>query len=175
MAGFPRKLAVAALAAASLMLLLPRVGSATVTGGCDVSGVATVSGTTNLTDTAVWHLKAADDVTGTATYPEQTKVKVHVLIFGIPYQIYESSGKDTHGSAGPFLVSDYSKYTRVFAAGGASDSCAGLVVIVVDDQNPFTTYLGIAGTALSIIGIILLLLLAFAAAGQGVAAAGSLA
>jgi len=88
-------------------------------------------------------------------------------LFGLPVPVYNSSGRDTHGSAGPFLVSDYSRFSRVFAAGGSSDTCSGTVLIVVDDQSAFTNLIGLAALILAAIGLIGLLLLMFAGSGSG--------
>jgi hypothetical protein len=167
MPGILRKLAAAVFVAALLMIGFPSAGSATVNGACQVTGTGSLTGATDLTTTAVWHLKNADEVTGSATYPEQTYVHVFAIVFGIPIPVYSSSGKDTKGSAGPFAVSDYSKYTRVFAAGGSSESCTGAVVIIVDDQSPFTNAVGLVSLALTAIGLIGLLFLLLMGRGRG--------
>ncbi len=167
MVGFYRNVICAVLAVASLLALTPLIAGATVVGECKVQGSASVSGSTDLTTTDIWHLKKSDEVTGSATYPTQTFVHVYAFLFGIPIPVYSSSGQDTKGSAGPFSVSTYSQYTRVFAAGGASDNCTGSVLIVVDDQNPFTNFAGLAGSALLVIGLIGLLFLIFAGSKGG--------
>ena len=167
MGGIRSKLALAAAMAGFAFVLLPAPANATVIGGCTVTGSASVSGNTDLTTTAVWNLTNEDQVTGTAEYPTQTEVHIYVILFSFPWEIYTSSGKDTHGSAGPFKVSDYSKYTRIFAAHGTSDTCDGDVLIVVTDQSWFTTGLGLGGLIMAGIGAIILLLLLFAGSGSG--------
>lgn len=162
-----RNVAGAGCLSALLLILAPVAASATVSGGCKVSGVASISGNTDLTTQDIWHLKTADEVNGSATYPAQTYVHVYAFLFGIPVPVYNSSGKDTHGSAGPFKVSDYSRFTRVFAAGGSSDSCSGGVLIVVDDQNPFTNAGGVVGSILAVLGAIGVLMLLFGGSGSG--------
>ena len=169
--GLYRNVARAGCLAAVLLILIPITASATVSGGCTVSGKASISGTTDLTAVDLWHLRSDDVVNGSAKYPTQTFVHVYALLFGIPVPIYNSSGKDTQGSAGPFNVSDYSRYTRVFAAGGASDTCTGAVLIVIDDQNPFTNVAGLVGLILVAVGLVGLLLLLFAGSGSGGCAA----
>jgi hypothetical protein len=162
-----RNVASAVCLAAVLLVLMPTGAAATVSGGCKVSGTASVSGTTDLTAADVWHLRSDDVVNGSATYPFQTFVHVYAFLFGIPIPVYSSSGKDTKGSAGPFTVSDYSRYTRVFAAGGGSDTCTGAVLIVVDDQNAFTNVAGLVGLVLAAIGVVGLLMLLFGGSGSG--------
>jgi hypothetical protein len=154
---------------AVLLALSPLTTSANVTGGCSVTATASVSGPKNLINTDRWHLKSTDEVKGEATYPTQTYVHVFVFLFGIPIPVYSSNGKDTHGTAGPFAVSDYSKYTRVFAAGGQSDTCSGSVLIIVDDQSPLTNATGLVAVALLVVGSIGLLMLAL---GRGAAGCG---
>jgi hypothetical protein len=167
MVGLVRKLAVAGFVAALLTVLQPSAGSATVNGPCQVTGDASISGSTNLNSTTVWHLKRDDVVTGHATYSAQSQVNIYVLIFGVPREIWQSNGKDTKGSAGPFKVSDWSQYTRVFAAGGKSDLCDGQVLIVVDDQSPFLNAVGLAGLVLGAIGLLGLIILLAATGGGG--------
>jgi hypothetical protein len=158
----------AALCLTAMVLMLSPVGaSATVNGGCKVTGNSTSGGSVDLTTEDIWHLQSSDEVSGSATYPTQTFVHVFAFLFGIPVPVYSSSGKDTKGSAGPFKVSDYSRYTRVFAAGGSSDSCDGAVLIVVDDQNAFTNVVGLVGLGLAVIGLIGLLVLMFMGGGSG--------
>ncbi len=162
-----RNVAAAGCLSALLLILAPVIASASVSGGCKVSGVASISGTTDLTTHDIWHLKSADEVNGSAMYPAQTYVHMYAFLFGIPVPVYNSSGKDTHGTAGPFLVSDYSRFTRVFAAGGSSDTCSGAVLIVVDDQNPFTNAGGVVGSILIVLGLVGLLMLLFTGTGSG--------
>lgn len=150
---------------AVLLVLGATATSATVTGGCAVTGTGTDTGQTVLTNADVWHLDSDEQVNGEATYPSQTFVHISVYIFGIPIPVYTSSGKDTHGTAGPFQVSDYSKYTRVFAAGGSSDSCTGSVWIIVDDQSAWTNAAGITGVAMLAIGLLGLLAMVFGGRG----------
>ena len=164
---FYRNVAEAVCLAAVMLILIPASASATVSGGCKVSGTASVSGTTDLTRADIWHLRSDDVVNGSATYPTQTFVHVYAFLFGIPIPVYSSNGKDTKGSAGPFNVSDYSRYTRVFAAGGSSDTCTGGVLIVVDDQNPLTNVAGLVGLILAAIGLVGLLMLLIGGSGSG--------
>lgn len=167
MAGFYRSFAGAAVVAAILLAIGALTASATVTGGCSVTASASISGTKDLTTADIWHLRTADVVNGSATYPTQTYVHVFVFLFGIPLPVYSSNGKDTKGSAGPFNVSDYSKYTRIFAAGGQSDTCTGSVLIIVDDQSPFTNLAGLVGAVLAVLGLVGLAFLMFAGSGSG--------
>lgn len=164
---FYRNIAGVVCLAAILLILVPIGASASVSGGCQVTGTASKSGTTDLTSADIWHLRSDDVVRGSATYPSQTYVHVYALIFGIPIPVYSSNGKDTKGSAGPFDVSDYSRYTRVFAAGGASDTCTGAVLIIIDDQSPFTNAAGLLGLILAAIGLIGLAMLLFGGSGSG--------
>lgn len=159
----------AALGLSTMLLVLSPIGSsATITNGsCKVTGTSTSGGSIDLTTADTWHLQSTDQVNGSATYPSQTFVHIYAYLFGIPVPVYSSSGKDTKGSAGPFLVSDYSRFTRVFAAGGSSDSCDGSVLIIVDDQNPFTNAAGLVGSTLAVLGLIGLLILMFAGTGSG--------
>jgi hypothetical protein len=172
MVGLYRNVARAGCLAAVVLIMTPITAAATVTGGCTVTGVASSSGTTDLTTHDTWHLTTADSVTGDAKYPTQTYVHVFAYIFGLPIPVYSSSGKDTNGSAGPFKVSDYSRYTRVFAAGGASDTCTGAVLIIVDDQSAFTNAVGLGGIALTAIGLLGLVALMFM--GKGASGCGGI-
>jgi hypothetical protein len=167
MVGLYRNVARAGCLAAAVLILTPLTAAATVSGGCTVSGTASISGVTDLTTHDTWHLKTDDSVSGDATYPTQTHVDIFAYIFGLPIPVYSSSGKDKHGSAGPFKVSDYSRYTRVFAAGGASDTCTGAVLIIVDDQGAFTNAAGLGGIVLTAIGLLGLVALMFMGKGAG--------
>lgn len=167
MVGFYRMVARAAGLIALLLILIPLTASATVTGGCTVSATASISGTKDLTGTDVWHLRTDDVVNGSANYPTQTFVHASAFIFGVPVPVYSASGHGTHGSAGPFKVSDYSRYTRIFPVGGVSDSCTGAVLIVVDDQNPFTNVVGLVGSILAAIGVVGLAVAFFAGSRVG--------
>lgn len=167
MVGLYRNAARAGCLAAALLIMTPLTAAATVTGGCAVTGTGSISGTRDLTANDTWHLKTDESVTGDATYPTSTHVDIFAYIFGLPIPVYSSNGKDTHGSAGPFKVSDYSRYTRVFAAGGASDTCNGAVLIIVDDQSAFTNAVGLGGIALTAIGLLGLLALMFMGKGAG--------
>ena len=165
--GIYSKIACAGGVVALLLVLSPVSSSATVSGGCTVAGEASVSGTKDLTKVDVWHLRTNDEVTGTARYPTQTYVHVYAFIFGLPFPVYSSNGKDTQGSAGPYSVSTYSQYTRVFPVGGSSDTCTGSVLVIVDDQSPFTNFAGLAGSVMLVIGLVGLLFLMFAGSGAG--------
>jgi hypothetical protein len=166
-----RRVAGAGLVAGSMLILIPATSWATVSGGCTVSATTDSGTSTDLTTTAVWHLHTNDVVRGTATYPTQTYMHAYVVLFGVPVTVYNSSGTSTSGKAGPFQVSDYSRFARVFAVGGYSDTCTGAVLIVIDDQNPFLNLAAVVGLVVFGIGLIGLLILFFGGGAGGCGAA----
>lgn len=141
--------------AIALLLLFQAPALAVITGGCTGSATATGSGGVDLTTASVWHLKSTDSVSGSGTSPtEQTFVNVGIYAFGFAIPVYSSTGKGHGGSAGPFQVSAWSKYARVLAASGASDSCSGAIELIVDDISPVSNAAGAGGAAVGVAGVL---------------------
>lgn len=59
-----------------------------------------------------------------------------------------------NGTAGPYKISDYDRYTRVLSVAGTSNICDGTILIIVDDISPLTTWAGVLGTIAAVLGII---------------------
>ncbi len=66
------------------LLILPAGVQAKVNGGCTATGTASRSGTVDLTTATVWHVTAADVLTGVAKAPRtQRTAQLKVVLFGI--------------------------------------------------------------------------------------------
>ena len=160
-----RRLLVAAIAVAAV-LLWPASAAADVLGGCTAQGVASTSSPINITTDSVWHVHRADSLRGAAQAPSpQTHVTVDVVFFGLhpPFaHLIDRTGTfGTEGGGGPFNVSDFARFGRVFAATGGSDSCSGTLVIVVDDVSALSTLAGGIALGLGIAGLLGMLLASF--------------
>lgn len=152
----------AASLAASFVLLAALPAAATIDkGSCTASATASQSGSIDLTSKATWTLVTADTVNGQWLGPTQTQTTIGAVVFGFPFPVYTSTGKDTKGSAGPFNIADYAKYGRVIAVSGSSDDCHGTLTIIIKDANAFTNYISLAAIALTVLGLLILLSLAF--------------
>ena len=140
------------------LTVVPAAVQANVSGGCTATGTASKSGTVDLTSATVWHVTAADVLTGVATAPtSQRTAQLKVVLFGIGLPLLDRTGTSTTGTAGPYRIADYSPYTRVLAVAGTSTSCDGSVLIIVDDVSPLTTWVGILGLIAALLGLIGLL------------------
>jgi len=140
------------------LVVLPAAVQAKVNGGCTATGTASKSGAVNLTTATVWHVTAADVLTGEAKASSPQKVaQLKVVIFGVGLPLLDRTGNTTFGTAGPYRISDYDPYTRVLAVAGTSTSCDGSVLIIVDDVSPLTTWAGVLGTIAALLGVIGLL------------------
>ncbi|TMD34325.1 MAG: hypothetical protein E6I89_16300, partial [Chloroflexi bacterium] len=112
------------------LVVVPAAIQAKVNGGCIATGTASKSGTVNLTTATVWHVTAADVLTGEAKASSPQKVaQLKVVIFGVGLPLLDRTGNSTLGTAGPYRISDYDPYTRVLAVAGTSTNCDGSVVI----------------------------------------------
>jgi hypothetical protein len=155
---FVRRAAVAGAVLAAMLVVPPPVG-ATVTGGCQVQGSATSTGTIDLTGAATWHLLSSDVAGGSGTAPsEQKAASVSAYALGLALPVASGSGEgDTQGSVSGVAVSAYAALGRRFVVAGSSDSCSGQIEIILDDVNPLLTALGGGGIAAAIIGLLLVL------------------
>ena len=140
------------------LVVVPTAVQAKVNGGCTATGTASKSGAVNLTTATVWHVTAADVLTGEAKASSPQKVaQLKVVIFGVGLPLLDRTGNSSFGTAGPYRISDYDPYTRVLAVAGTSTSCDGLVLIIVDDVSPLTTWGGVLGAIAALLGVIGLL------------------
>ena len=140
------------------LVVVPAAVQAKVNGGCTATGTASKSGAVNLTTATVWHVTAADVLTGDAKASSPQKVaQLKVVIFGVGLPLLDRTGNSSFGIAGPYRISDYDPYTRVLAVAGTSTSCDGSVLIIVDDVSPLTTWSGVLGAIAALLGLIGLL------------------
>jgi len=139
-------------------LARPEFAQAAVHGGCAATATASKSGSIDLTTASTWHVRAADVISGQATASTPQKfAQLKVMLFGIGLPLLDKQGFSASGVAGPYLVSDYDRYTRVLAVAGTSTTCDGKVLIIVDDVAPLSTWAGILGliaTGLGIVGLV---------------------
>jgi hypothetical protein len=139
-------------------IVVPTAGQASVSGGCTATGTASRSGSVDLGSATVWHVKAADVLTGLAYAPTpQKEAHLKVVLFGVGLPLLDRAGNDTVGRAGPYRIADYDRYTRVLAVTGTSTRCDGYILIVVDDVSPLTTWAGVLGIIAFLLGLIGLL------------------
>jgi hypothetical protein len=74
-------------------------------------------------------------------------------MFGIGLPLLDRTGNSTSGTAGPYKISDYDRYTRVLSVAGTSTSCDGSILIIVDDVGPLATLAGVLGAIAAVLGI----------------------
>src|SRR5258708_8829616 len=122
-------------------LLVARVaGEARVSGGGTATATASRSGAIDLTTASVWHVKDADVINGSGKAPTAQKAaQLKVLLFGIGLPLLDRQGNSPSGDAGPYLIADYDRYTRVLSVAGASTTCDGSILVIVDDVAPPAT------------------------------------
>lgn len=133
---------------------MPVAGEANVS-GCAATATASKSGAVDLSVATTWHVKDADVISGQANAPTaQNSAQLKVFLFGIGLPLLDQSGRSTTGSAGPYRISDYDRYTRVLSVGGTSTSCNGNVLVIVDDVAPLATWAGILGLIATVLGLI---------------------
>jgi hypothetical protein len=162
-----------AVVAAGLALVVPAMASATVDGGCQVTGTSTSGGSIDLTTAAEWHLKKSDVAGGSGTAPsEQTAATVNAYALGLSLPIASGSGDGgTEGSVQGVSVESYAVLGARFTVGGSSvgegGGCSGQVLIIIDDVNPLTTVLGGGGVAAAVIGLLVLLATMLKGGGMG--------
>ena len=149
-----------AIAAALAIAIVAAPGTAlgAVTGPCAVTATSTSTGPVDVASTDVWHLQSSDEVSAVATSDEpQETVGAAVSAFGfeIPLGSATSNG-DTSISTDLFDASLLASIGRVFVLHGSSTSagggCSATMTVVLDDVNPFTTVLGIAGSVGAALG-----------------------
>jgi hypothetical protein len=158
------KLPLAARISCAFVLVLigltvaPAAVPAKVSGGCTATGTASRSGTVDLTTATVWHVTAADVLTGVANAPRtQRTAQLKVVLFGIGLPLLDRTGTSNTGTAGPYRIADYHPYSRVLAVAGSSTTCDGSILIIVDDVSPLTTWAGVLGLIAALLGLIGLL------------------
>ena len=145
---------------AGLMLALgSHSAGAVVNGGCTASGFETPANggtpsTFPITSQSTWHVHNDSTLSGEGTAPgEQTFANVDAEVFGLGFiPIVQATGKGANGSAGPYKVSDYSKFADVIAVTGNSDNCNGSLTIIIDGVNPVGTVAGGGALALGVLG-----------------------
>ena len=137
------------------LALAPMSAEALVNGGCKATATASKSGTVDLTTAKVWHVTDADEINGEARAPTPQKfAQLKVVFFGIGLPLLDRNGTSLSGTAGPYKISDYDRYTRVLSVAGTSNSCDGTILIIVDDISPLTTWAGVLGAIAAVLGII---------------------
>jgi hypothetical protein len=137
------------------LLAAPVSAQATVHGGCTGTATASKSGAIDLAVASTWHVKDADVINGQANAPTpQKSSQLKVLLFGIGLPLLDKQGSSVSGVAGPYLIADYDRYTRVLAVAGTSNTCDGNILIIVDDVAPLSTWAGILGVIAAVLGII---------------------
>lgn len=137
------------------LVAVPVATHASVQGGCTATATASKSGTIDLAAASTWHVKDADVLNGQATAPtRQTSARLAVLLFGIGFPLLDKTGNSASGTAGPYRIGDYDRYTRVLAVAGNSSTCSGDVLIIVDDVAPLSTWAGILGIIAAVLGVI---------------------
>ena len=140
------------------LAVLPAAAQAKVNGGCTASGIASKSGTVDLTTASVWHVVDADILNGQArSATPQTSAQLKVVLFGVGLPLLDRTGNSNSGTAGPYRIADHDRYTRVLAVAGTSTNCDGSVLILVDDVSPLTTWAGVLGVIAALLGVIGLL------------------
>jgi hypothetical protein len=144
-----------ALLVVIILLAAPVSAQATVRGGCTATATASKSGAIDLTVASSWHVKDADVLNGQATAPTPQKfAQLKVLLFGIGLPLLDKQGNSVSGAAGPYLIADYDRYTRVLAVAGTSNTCDGNILIIVDDVAALSTWAGVVGLIAAVLGII---------------------
>lgn len=137
------------------LLAVPVATQASVHGSCTAKATASKSGPIDLAVSSTWHVKDADVLNGQATAPTpQKSAQLKVLLFGIGLPLLDKQGNSVSGTAGPYLISDYDRYTRVLAVAGTSNTCDGNILIIVDDVSPLSTWAGVLGLIAAVLGII---------------------
>jgi hypothetical protein len=136
------------------LAITPAPAQALVNGGCKASATASKSGTVDLTVAKVWHVTDADEVNGEGRAPTPQKfAHLKVVMFGIGLPLLDRSGNSVSGTAGPYKISDYDRYTRVLSVAGTSTSCDGSILIIVDDVGTLATMAGLLGAIAALLGI----------------------
>ena len=126
-----------------------------MSGGCTATATASKSGAIDLTTATVWHVKAADVINGSGKAPTaQKSAQLKVLMFGIGLPLLDRQGNSPSGDAGPYLIADYDRYTRVLSVAGTSTTCDGSILVIVDDVAPLATWAGILGLIALLLGLI---------------------
>jgi hypothetical protein len=137
------------------LLMAPSPGLARVSGGCTATASASKSGAIDLTTATVWHVKDADVINGTGNAPTaQKSAQLKVLMFGIGLPLLDRQGNSQSGPAGPYLIADYDRYTRVLSVAGTSTTCDGSILVIVDDVALLGTWAGILGLIALLLGLI---------------------
>jgi len=137
------------------LLFAPVAGQARVSGGCTATATASKSGAIDLTTATVWHVKDPDVINGSGNAPTaQKSAQLKVLMFGIGLPLLDRQGNSPSGAAGPYLIADYDRYTRVLSVAGTSTTCDGSILVIVDDVAPLATWAGILGLIALLLGLI---------------------
>jgi hypothetical protein len=137
------------------LLVAPVAGQARVSSGCTATASASKSGAIDLTTATVWHVKDADVINGSGNAPTaQKSAQLKVLLFGIGLPLLDRQGNSPSGAAGPYLIADYDRYTRVLSVAGTSTTCDGSILVIVDDVAPLATWAGILGLIALLLGLI---------------------
>lgn len=147
---------------AATVLTFPAASSATVRGGCQVTGTSTSGGSIDLTTATEWHMQSTDRAGGSGTAPsEQTSASVGAHGLGLRLPIASGSGDgDTVGSVDGVSVELYAILGKRFVVSGESSGegggCDGEVTVILDDVDPLFTVLGGGGILASVIALIVL-------------------
>lgn len=142
---------------AILLLALP--AGALINGGCRATATASRSGQIDLTRATDWNVVNEDVISGQGSAPAGTKltgVTVQLELFGIPWTLLSNSKTAPTGSAGPYAVSDYSWFARVWGVSGSAggSACTGTIRMTVTNVPVLGTVAGGGGLALGLLGVI---------------------
>ena len=150
-------------AAAGLVVLLlayPAAAAATMTGGCTGTMHSTSNPSVDLVTQTQVHVKKDDVGGGTGNGPVAHAASVYAAALGltIPIASGTSVPGETSGSVDGVSVSLFAALGARFVVSGSADNgCAGEIEIIIDDVNPLYTILGGGGTALGVLGGLLVL------------------
>lgn len=162
------------------VLLSAGPAAAVIHGGCTATATASRSGQIDLVTATDWNLVSDDVVRGQGQAPGGQRlsgVTIQLELFGIPWPLLSSSKAAPTGSAGPYTVSDYSWFARVWGvtASAGGGACTGSLKITVTNVNVLATVAGGGGLAAGVVGLIVVVVTLFSPGVTGARLGGALA
>jgi hypothetical protein len=159
----------ALLIAVGVALLAARPVAARISGGCTATATASRSGQIDLVTATDWNLASEDVVRGQANASggqPLAAVTIQLELFGLPWTILSNSKTGTTGSAGPYSVSDYSWFARVWGLSGSAGggACTGSIRITITNVNLLGTVAGGGGLAAGVVGLLVIAVTLFSKA-----------
>jgi hypothetical protein len=170
----------ALLIAVGVALLAARPVAARISGGCTATATASRSGQIDLTAATDWNLVSKDVVRGQGSAPggqPLSAVTLNLELFGLPWTILSNSKTGTAGRAGPYSVSDYSWFARVWGLSGSAGggACTGSITITITNVNLLGTVAGAGGLAAGVVGLLVIVVTLFSKGVAGARVGGALA